>query len=162
MYLLAACRVAGHPTRPWLFSSTWKMSFAGAGIAAMASSSQNLADAKKHLGIQTIGPDKVNQLRHIRFFKDFDGIQQHMRKHAAIIRPKFEAVERILDSELGGLGIAHWSRPRGGYFISLDPLPGCASPVVALPAAAAVTETRYIPLREGSRRQEHPHRSNRA
>lgn len=141
MNLLEACRDAGHPNRPWLFASTSKMSFAGAGIAAMASSSQNLADAKKHLGIQTIGPDKVNQLRHIRFFKDFDGIQQHMRKHAAIIRPKFEAVERILDSELGGLGIAHWSRPRGGYFISLDTLPGCASRVVALAEGAGVKLT---------------------
>jgi DNA-binding transcriptional MocR family regulator len=141
MNVLDACRDAGHPNRPWMFASTSKISLAGGGIAAMASSAQNVADAKKHLGIQTIGPDKLNQLRHLRFFKDLDGIHRHMQKHAAIIRPKFEAVESILDSQLSGLGIGQWSKPLGGYFISLDTMPSCASRVVSLAEGAGVKLT---------------------
>ena len=139
--ILDACRDAGHENRAVVFASTSKISLAGAGIAAMASSTQNVADAKKHLGVQTIGPDKVNQLRHLRFFNDLQGIYLHMQKHAAILRPKFEAVASILDQRLTSLGIAQWSKPRGGYFISLDTLPGCASRVIALAENAGVKLT---------------------
>ena len=101
-----------------LFGSTSKVSFAGAGLAAMAGSAANIRHIKAGLAIQTIGPDKLNQLRHVRFFRDMAGIEAHMRKHAAILRPKFATVEEVLTRELGGTGVAEWSRPRGGYFIS--------------------------------------------
>ena len=139
--ILALCEDAGHPNRPLVFASTSKVSFAGAGIAAMASSPANVADARKHIGIQTIGPDKVNQLRHTRFFKDADGVRAHMAKHAEILRPKFEAVTRIFDAALGGKGIATWTRPRGGYFVSLDTQDGCAAAVVKLADEAGVKLT---------------------
>lgn len=139
--VLDACERAGNENRPLVFGSTSKVSFAGAGIAAMASSSANVADARKHLSFQTIGPDKLNQLRHVRFFKDLAGIRAHMQKHAAIIRPKFEAVASIFDREFGGLGIARWTKPRGGYFVSLDTEPGCASRVVKLADEAGVKLT---------------------
>jgi DNA-binding transcriptional MocR family regulator len=132
MNILVACHNAGNENRPLVFGSTSKISFAGAGIAAMASSTTNATDARKHLSIQTIGSDKINQLRHIRFFKDLAGIKAHMQRHAAIIRPKFEAVIDAFDKQLGGLGIASWTRPRGGYFVSLDTLDGCATRVVKL------------------------------
>jgi DNA-binding transcriptional MocR family regulator len=139
--ILSLSAAAGHPNRPLVFVSTSKISFAGAGIAAMAASPANIADAKRHAGIQTIGPDKVNQLRHVRFFKDFAGIRAHMAKHAALLRPKFEAVARIFEEELGGKGIAEWTRPRGGYFVSLDTPDGCASEVVRLAGEAGVKLT---------------------
>ncbi len=139
--IIAACAKAGNPNRPLEFASTSKISFAGAGVAVMASSAANVADAKKHLGIQTIGPDKVNQLRHVRFFKDAAGVRAHMRKHAALLRPKFEAVSRIFERELGGTGLAAWTKPRGGYFVSLDTLDGCASEVVKLADEAGVKLT---------------------
>ncbi|MEO7190435.1 MAG: aminotransferase class I/II-fold pyridoxal phosphate-dependent enzyme [Vicinamibacterales bacterium] len=139
--ILSACEAGGHPNRAIVFASTSKISFAGAGVAAMASSDANIADAKRHAGIQTIGPDKVNQLRHARFFGDFAGIRAHMAKHAALLRPKFEAVGRVFQAELGGKGIAWWTSPRGGYFVSLDTQNGCASEVVALADAAGVKLT---------------------
>jgi DNA-binding transcriptional MocR family regulator len=139
--ILEICKLAGNENRPLVFGSTSKISFAGGGIAAMASSPANVADAKKHLSFQTIGPDKLNQLRHVRFFKSFAGIKAHMQKHADIIRPKFEAVTSIFDKELGGLGISHWTNPRGGYFVSLDTEPGCASRVVRLADEAGVKLT---------------------
>ena len=139
--MLDACRDAGNENRPITFASTSKISLAGAGIAAMASSAKNIADTKKHLAMQTIGPDKVNQLRHLRFFKDMAGIRLHMQKHAAIIRPKFEVVTTILEQQLAPLGIARWTQPRGGYFVSLDTLPGCAARVVALADGAGVKLT---------------------
>jgi len=139
--ILAACAAAGNPDRVYLFASTSKVSFAGAGVAAMASSQANLADIRKHLGMQTIGPDKVNQLRHLRFFKDLEGVRAHMRKHAAIIKPKFDAVVATFEKELGGKGIAEWTKPRGGYFVSLDCLDGCAAQVVKLAAEAGVKLT---------------------
>ncbi len=139
--ILEACSEAGNPDRPFVFGSTSKISFAGAGIAAMASSAANVADAKKHLSFQTIGPDKLNQLRHIRFFKNFSGIKAHMQKHAALIRPKFEAVVTIFDKELLELGIARWTKPRGGYFVSLDTEQGCASKVIKLADDAGVKLT---------------------
>lgn len=139
--ILSASAAAGHPNRPLVFVSTSKISFAGAGIAAMAASAANIADVKRHAGIQTIGPDKVNQLRHVRFFKNFAGIRAHMTKHAELLRPKFEAVTRIFEAELGGKGIATWTTPRGGYFVSLDTLDGCASDVVRLADEAGVKLT---------------------
>ena len=139
--ILSAATAAGHPNRPLVFVSTSKISFAGAGIAAMAASAANIADVKRHAGIQTIGPDKVNQLRHARFFDNFAGVRAHMAKHAALLRPKFEAVTRIFEAELGGKGIATWTTPRGGYFVSLDTLEGCASDVVRLADEAGVKLT---------------------
>lgn len=139
--VIAASAKAGNPNRPIVFASTSKISYAGAGVAALASSADNIADVKKHLGIQSIGPDKVNQLRHVRFFKDFAGVKAHMQKHADLLRPKFEAVGRIFEQELGKSGIATWTKPRGGYFVSLDTLDGCASEVVRLADEAGVKLT---------------------
>ncbi|WP_437606417.1 aminotransferase class I/II-fold pyridoxal phosphate-dependent enzyme [Sorangium sp. So ce834] len=139
--IVSACKSAGNPNRPIVFASTSKISFAGSGVAAMASSPANVADAKKHLGIQTIGPDKVNQLRHVRFFKDYKGLLSHMQKHAELMRPKFEAVTSIFERELGGKGIATWTSPRGGYFVSLDTPDGCAKEVVRLADKAGVKLT---------------------
>jgi DNA-binding transcriptional MocR family regulator len=139
--VLTACAEAGHPDRAIVFGSTSKISFAGAGVAALASSPTNIADVKKHSAIQTIGPDKINQLRHVRFFKDYAGVLAHMQKHAELLRPKFEAVIEIFEKELGGKGVATWTKPRGGYFISLDTLDGCAAEVVRLADAAGVKLT---------------------
>jgi DNA-binding transcriptional MocR family regulator len=139
--VLTACKAAGHENRPLVFGSTSKISFAGAGIAAMAASPANVADAKKHLGFQTIGPDKLNQLRHVAFFGDYAGLVKHMARHAEILRPKFEAVTEIFQNELGGKGIATWTKPRGGYFVSLDTLDGCAKEVVSLANQAGVKLT---------------------
>ena len=129
--ILTECEKAGNPDMVYEFASTSKISFAGAGIAALATSKANIAEVKKSLTIQTIGYDKLNQLRHIRFYKNKQGIMEHMMKQAEILRPKFEAVEEILDNELSGLGIGTWTKPLGGYFISFDALPGCAKAIVA-------------------------------
>lgn len=139
--ILSACARAGNPDRALEFASTSKISFAGAGVAVMACSAANVADAKRHLAIQTIGPDKLNQLRHARFFKDAAGVRSHMQKHAALLRPKFEAVTRVFEHELGGTGLAKWTKPRGGYFVSLDTLDGCARDVVRLADEAGVKLT---------------------
>jgi aspartate/methionine/tyrosine aminotransferase len=139
--ILSTCEKAGNPNRVFEFASTSKICFAGAGVAVMATSAQNVADQKRHLGIQTIGPDKVNQLRHVRFFKDAAGVKAHMRKHAALLRPKFDAVTRIFERDLGESGLAAWTKPRGGYFVSLDTLDGCASEVVKLADEAGVKLT---------------------
>ena len=129
--LLSECEKAGNPDMVYKFASTSKISFPGSGIAAIAASQNNLVDIKKQLRIQTIGHDKVNQLRHVRFFGDIHGMVEHMRKHADILRPKFEAVLETLDRELEGLGIGTWTTPKGGYFISFDSLDGCAKSIVA-------------------------------
>ena len=129
--ILAECKRAGNPDMVYKFASTSKISFPGSGIAAIAASQNNLVDIKKQLRIQTIGHDKVNQLRHVRFFGDIHGMVEHMRKHADILRPKFEAVLETLDRELEGLGIGTWATPKGGYFISFDSLDGCAKAIVA-------------------------------
>ena len=139
--ILAECKKAGNPDMVYKFSSTSKITFPGSGIAAIATSHNNLDDIKKQLKIQTIGHDKVNQLRHVRFFKDIHGMVEHMRKHANILRPKFEAVENILDRELGGLEIGTWTKPHGGYFISFDSLNGCAKEIVARCKKAGVVMT---------------------
>lgn len=129
--ILAECKRAGNPDLAYKFASTSKISFPGSGIAAIAVSQNNLVDIKNQLKIQTIGHDKVNQLRHVRFFGDIHGMVEHMRRHADIMRPKFEAVNEILTRELDGLGIGTWTTPKGGYFISFDSLDGCAKDIVA-------------------------------
>jgi len=136
--ILAACKAAGTADRPLLIGSTSKISFAGSGIAVMGGSVTNIKDAAQKISFATIGPDKINQIRHIRFFGDMDGLRAHMDKHAAIVAPKFATVERILNEKLGGKGIATWSKPEGGYFVSLDVLDGCAREVVKLAAEAGV------------------------
>ena len=139
--ILEECEKAGNPDIVYQFCSTSKITFPGSGVAAMSASPANVADIKSQMGRQTIGHDKINQLRHVRFFRDFDGLKAHMRKHAAVIRPKFEAVLSILDRELSGLGIAEWTRPRGGYFVSFNAMPGCAKNIVAKCKEAGVTMT---------------------
>jgi DNA-binding transcriptional MocR family regulator len=139
--VLALAAEAGHANRPLVFASTSKISFAGAGVAAMAASTANVADTKKHLSLQTIGPDKVNQLRHVRFFGNLEGIQAHMKKHAALLRPKFEAVGRVFAEEFAGSRAAQWTSPRGGYFVSVDVPDGSAAEVVRLSEQAGVKFT---------------------
>lgn len=129
--ILNECKKAGNPDIVYKFTSTSKISFPGSGIAALAASDANLVDIKKQLSIQTIGFDKVNQLRQVRYFKNLDGIKEQMRMHANILRPKFEAAEEILDANLGGLGIGNWTKPHGGYFISYDGYNGTAKEIVA-------------------------------
>lgn len=139
--MLTACRGAGNPNRVYMFGSTSKITYAGGGVAAMASSKENLDDYLKHLSKQSIGPDKVNQLRHFRFLKDMDNLKAHMKKHAAILKPKFDKVLNILEEELGQDNIATWSKPNGGYFISLNTPDGCAKEVVKMAAGAGVKLT---------------------
>jgi len=139
--IISECEKAGNPDMVFEFASTSKVSFPGSGIAALATSANNIADIKKQLTIQTIGHDKLNQLRHVRFFKDINGLKEHMRKHAAIIRPKFEYLIGALDKELGGLEIGEWTRPIGGYFVSFDSLDGCAKEIVAKCKEAGVVLT---------------------
>ncbi|MCR4764139.1 MAG: aminotransferase class I/II-fold pyridoxal phosphate-dependent enzyme [Lachnospiraceae bacterium] len=139
--ILEECKHAGNPDLVYKFASTSKITFPGSGIAALATSENNLVDIRKQLKIQTIGHDKVNQLRHVRFFKNIDGMRDHMKKHAEILRPKFEAVEEILERELGGRDIGSWTKPKGGYFISFDAMPGCARSIVDHAKKAGVTMT---------------------
>ena len=139
--IISECEKAGNPDMVYEFFSTSKVSFAGGGIAGLASSPRNLDDIRKSMVIQTIGFDKVNQLRHVRYYKDLDGLKAQMRKHADIVRPKFEAVLAVLERELGGLEIGSWIRPRGGYFISFDAMEGCAKEIVAKCKDAGVVMT---------------------
>lgn len=139
--IISECEKAGNPDMVFEFASTSKVSFPGSGIAALATSANNIADIKKQLTIQTIGHDKLNQLRHVRFFKDINGLKEHMRKHAEFIRPKFEAVESVLEEELSGLGIGSWTEPKGGYFMSFDAMDGCAKAIVAKCKEAGVKLT---------------------
>ena len=139
--IISECEKAGNPDMVFEFASTSKVSFPGSGMAALASSEANVADIKKQLTIQTIGHDKINQLRHTRFFKNIDGLKAHMEKHADILRPKFEAVLNAFDQELTGLEIGSWVKPLGGYFISFDALEGCAKKIVAMCKDAGVVLT---------------------
>lgn len=139
--ILAECKRAGNPDLVYKFSSTSKITFPGSGIAAVATSPNNMDDFLTHLRHQTIGHDKVNQLRHVRFFGDIHGLIEHMRKHADIIRPKFEAVEEILERDLGELQVGTWTKPLGGYFIMFDSLPGCAKDIVARAKKAGLVLT---------------------
>ena len=139
--ILEECEKAGNPDMVFKFCSTSKVTFPGSGIAAISASKANLDFIKKQMSVQTIGHDKLNQLRHARFFGDFNGMLEHMKKHADIIRPKFEAVLEMLDKELGDLGIAKWTKPNGGYFIGFDTMDGCAKKVVAMCKEAGVVMT---------------------
>ncbi len=139
--ILSECEKAGNPDMVYEFASTSKVSFAGAGIAAVASSKKNLDFMRKSMTIQTIGYDKINQLRHVKYFKNLDGLKAQMKRHADIMRPKFEAVLNTLESELGGLEIADWCRPKGGYFISFEAMEGCAKKIVAKCKDAGVVMT---------------------
>lgn len=139
--ILDECAKAGNPDMVYKFTSTSKISFPGSGIAAVAASKANLDDFRKYMQIQTIGHDKLNQLRHVRFFKDLAGVHEHMRKHAALIRPKFQLVDNILTRELDGLGIGEWTKPKGGYFISFESMEGCAKAIVAKAKEAGVVMT---------------------
>ena len=139
--ILMECKKEGNPDMVYKFSSTSKISFPGSGIAAIGASDANLAEIRKQMKIQTIGHDKVNQLRHARFFKDIHGMVQHMKKHADIMRPKFDIVLETLENEIGGLGIGSWIAPRGGYFISFDSMDGCAKAIVAKAKEAGVVLT---------------------
>lgn len=139
--ILAECKRAGNPDLVYKFASTSKVTFPGSGIAALATSLNNLEDIKNQLKNQTIGHDKVNQLRHVRYFKDIHGMVEHMKKHADSLRPKFEMVIETLEKELGGLGIASWTKPKGGYFISFDTMNGCAKEVVLKCKKAGVVMT---------------------
>ena len=139
--ILALSAEAGHPDRPIIFASTSKVTLAGAGLAALASSEANIRwylDAAK---IRTIGPDKLNQLRHVRFLRDAAGIDRHMDGHRVLLAPKFEAVDRALRSRLDGTDIARWTKPDGGYFVSVDVVDGTASRVVALAREAGLALT---------------------
>ena len=139
--ILMECKKEGHPDMVYKFSSTSKISFPGSGIASIAASDANLADIRKQMRIQTIGHDKLNQLRHARYFGNIHGMVQHMKKHADILRPKFDIVLKTLDKELGGLGIGSWLAPRGGYFISFDSMDGCAKAIVAKAKDAGLVMT---------------------
>ena len=140
--ILAECKRAGNPDLAYKFASTSKITFPGSGISALATSPNNLRDVLSQIRCQTIGYDKMNQLRHVRFFGDIHGIIVHMQKHANILRPKFEMVESILNQELGGLDIARWTKPKGGYFISFDTMDGCAKAVVSRCKKAGVILTK--------------------
>lgn len=139
--ILSECEKAGNPNRVYEFCSTSKVTFPGAGVAAFISSVENLTSIQKYMTIQTIGHDKTNQLRHVRFLKDNDGIRKQMMRHADDMRPKFEMVDKMLTEGLEGLGIGTWTRPNGGYFISFDAMEGCAKAIVAKCKEAGVTLT---------------------
>ena len=139
--ILDECKKSGNPDMVFKFCSTSKVTFPGSGIAAMGASVKNLDFVKSIITIQTIGHDKLNQLRHVRYFKNIDGMKAHMKKHADIIRPKFDLVLGVLDKELSELGIGEWTKPNGGYFVSFDALPGCAKKIVGMCKDAGVTLT---------------------
>jgi aspartate/methionine/tyrosine aminotransferase len=139
--ILTACKKSGNPERIFIFGSTSKIAFAGSGVAMMGGSAKNIALVKKQITFQTIGPDKLNQLRHVKFFKSMEGIQDHMQKHMAILKPKFDAVQGVLEKELAGKNIAQWSHPAGGYFVSIDTMQGCAAAVVRMAAEVGVKLT---------------------
>jgi DNA-binding transcriptional MocR family regulator len=140
--ILEACQNSGIPDRVLIFGSTSKVSFPGAGIAIMAGSGNNMEWVRRRLFFQTIGPDKINILRHVLYFENMRGILDHMDKHARILAPKFQAVQEILERELGGKNVATWTEPQGGYFVSLETKPGCAAGAVALAGELGVKFTK--------------------
>ena len=139
--IFSLAREYGTEDNIFYFASTSKITFPGSGLAIMAASEKNLEQIRPIIATQTIGYDKINQMRHVKFFKDADGIREHMKKHAAILRPKFELVDHIFEKRLGGYDIAHWSSPKGGYFVSLYVMPGCARKVYQLARSVGVTLT---------------------
>ena len=141
LHIYEECEKLGHEDMVIIFTSTSKISFPGAGVAALAASPANLAELEHRMSFQTIGPDKLNQLRHARAFKNMDDLKLHMKRHAEILKPKFDTVTSILDKKVSGLGIAEWNHPRGGYFINLQVMNGCAKRVVALCKEAGMVLT---------------------
>lgn len=139
--IIDACEEAGTKNRPYYFFSTSKITFPGAGVSLIASSEENINEIKKIMGVQTIGYDKVNQLRHVQFFQNAEGLRAHMQVLAECMRPKFETVLKYLNKELAGTGLAVWEEPKGGYFVSVDVYPGCAKEVVRLAKEAGVVLT---------------------
>ncbi|HMB47872.1 MAG TPA: aminotransferase, partial [Afifellaceae bacterium] len=139
--ILEACKAAGCPDRPVMFGSTSKISHAGSGVAVIAGSQGTIADATRKMFYATIGHDKINQLRHVRFFGDLDGLKAHMDRHAALIGPKFAALDAVLTRNLEGKGLATWTRPKGGYFVSIDVMDNCAAETVRLAGDAGVKLT---------------------
>ncbi|BFM09629.1 aminotransferase class I/II-fold pyridoxal phosphate-dependent enzyme [Halioxenophilus aromaticivorans] len=139
--LLEACKLASNPERAYLFGSTSKLTFPGAGVAMVAASEKNISYFRKQLGFQTIGPDKINQLRHVNFFQDIDGLMTHANLHANILRKKFDVILDVFDQYLSSGNLASWRRPDGGYFISVNLLPGCAKKVVDLAKTFGLTLT---------------------
>lgn len=139
--ILDACKEVGTKNRPYYFFSTSKITFPGAGVSLIASSDENIKEIKKVMGAQTIGYDKINQLRHVQFFKNADGLRAHMQILADCMKPKFETVLAYLNKELSGTGLAVWEEPKGGYFVSVDVYPGCAKEVVRLAKEAGVVLT---------------------
>lgn len=139
--IMDECKKNGKENMVYILGSTSKITFSGAGVAAFASSKENLDNIKKTLGIRTIGYDKINQIRHVRYFKNYEGLLNHMKKHAAVIAPKFDVVVNMLEKEIAPLGIGTWTKPDGGYFVSFDSLPGCAKRIVTLCKEAGVTLT---------------------
>lgn len=139
--IMEECKKSGNEDRVFIYGSTSKISFSGAGVAMMAASENNINMIKKQMSIQTIGPDKLNQLRHVKYFQSFDGIENHMKKHAEILKPKFDIVLDIMEKELSDKGVATWNKPNGGYFISLNTMEGCAKDIVAMAKEAGVVFT---------------------
>ncbi|MBQ9948946.1 MAG: aminotransferase class I/II-fold pyridoxal phosphate-dependent enzyme [Oscillospiraceae bacterium] len=139
--IIKECRNAGNPDMVFQFTSTSKISFPGGGLAVITASKNNIDFIKNQMTVQTIGFDKLNQLRHCKYFKNFDGIKAHMKKHAAIIQPKFSVVLYVLNKEIAPLGIGSWVSPKGGYFVSFDSMEGCAKRIVSLAAEAGVVMT---------------------
>ena len=139
--ILSLAAASGHPNRPIVFASTSKITYAGAGVAALAASEANIAWYVRHLSMGSIGPDKVNQLRHAEFFGSAQGVRDHMAKHRDILAPKFAAVDDALAARLAGRGIAEWSHPRGGYFVNLDVIDGTAARVISLAREAGIALT---------------------
>ena len=139
--ILQACRDAGHPDRVLMFTSTSKMTMAGAGVSAMAASPNNIDDARRHFSVQTIGPDKLNQLRHLNFFKNIGGLRAHMARVGKILKPKFDLVNELLEHNLGGKGIATWSQPKGGYFVNVNAPDDCARTIIDMAEKAGVKLT---------------------
>lgn len=139
--LLALCAEHGNPDRAFVFGSTSKITFAGGGVGFFGSSPANIEWWLSHTSKRSIGPDKINHLRHARFLGSPEGLREHMRRHAALVRPKFEAVGKILATELGGTGLATWTNPAGGYFITLRVPDGCARAVVAKAKEAGIALT---------------------
>lgn len=139
--ILSECEKAGNPDMVYKFGSTSKVTFPGAGISAIVTSKGNIEDIKKQMNNQLISHDKMNQLRHVKFFGNVEGLKAHMAKHAEILRPRFEAVDEILNKELAGLEIGSWTKPNGGYFVSFDALDGCAKAIVSKCKDAGVVMT---------------------
>ena len=139
--IIEECKKAGNPDMVFQFTSTSKISFPGGGLAVIVASKNNIDFIKNQMTVQTIGFDKLNQLRHCKYFKNFDGIKAHMKKHAAIIQPKFSVVLYVLNKEIAPLGIGKWVSPKGGYFVSFDAMEGCAKRIVSLAAEAGVVMT---------------------